>query len=367
MLDILKTAGLAFFAGVPDSTLRFLQEGLGADCAVSHQVAASEGSAVALAIGYWLATGNVPCVYMQNSGLPNALNPLLSLAHAESLNAPMVLVIGWRGEPGIRDEPQHAAVGAQTEAMLASAGIASVHARLNDECTRTRIQEAAARTVEHSGRLALLVSQSFAPSGGEVRLPPSRGLDKLAVMEMVLDTMGSGTFLAAGIGHTSRELLLLRERRGESLDRDLLCAGGMGYASHIAIALSAYSGRRICVLDGDGAFLMHGLGNALVGSLGNVRLTHILLDNGAHASVGGAPIANPNVDYVALAKAIGYRESCRIECLSALAERLSALKAGEGSALLHVPIANCHPKNLPRPKLAPAKHARQFQAALRRG
>jgi phosphonopyruvate decarboxylase len=350
LLGLMKQAGIGFFSGVPDSSLEAFCWDVCRDPGVTHVAAACEGGAVALAAGHWIATGRVAAAYMQNSGIANALNPLMSLASADAYDIPVLLVVGWRGRPGSSDEPQHRGVGRDTLALLRLAGIEPwICEAGDDEGVRTYLQ----RCLGAGTRGALLVPPGLATGTGAVaHAAHSRaaGLGRDAVLACVADAAAAdGGLIVSGIGHAGRAMMGLRRRRGEDMFVDLPAVGGMGHAAMLAtgIALGA-PGRRVYCLDGDGALLMH-LGNqAVLGARPAIRLTHVLLDNGCHQSVGGQPLVHGGVDYPRLARALGYplaETAASGENLAALLHRLSQ----GGCGLVHVPVAAEGAGSLPRP------------------
>ena len=347
LVDLLDGAGVQFASGVPDSTLQEFCWAIAEHPRIEHAVAACEGGAVAMAIGTFIATGRPACAYMQNSGLPNALNPLMSLAGPDAYDIPLVLVIGWRARPGLADEPQHRAIGRETPALLRMAGIEPMEVTPGDEAAVAaylRDERPAAR------RKALLVPPGPIAGSASRALPDeSDRLDKQAVLRALVDIVEPNAVFVTGIGHTGREMLALRLARGENPFSDLPVVGGMGFAASLAIGLAkADPARPVYCLDGDGSFLMHTGNQALVSRRAKLPLVHIVLDNGRHASVGGHPTIGP-VDIPALATALGYplvRQATNLEDLCESARLIS----GTGRAgLIHVPIRSDVPKALPRP------------------
>jgi len=333
MRRLLEERGVRFFAGVPDSTLGDL----------GGIAAADEGGAVALAAGHWLATGEVGCAYMQNSGLWHALNPLTSLCDANVYRLPVLLVIGWRGEPGVPDEPQHARDGQVLWRLLELAGIPA------EAFSAEAIDRALAGI---DAPRALIVRRGTAPSQPR---PARPGLSRARAIEMCAES----SFLVCTTGMASRELYEMRRRRGEPPGRDFLAVGGMGHASQIGLGVAlARPALRIVVLDGDGALLMHLGALAVVGAQAPRNLVHVVLDNGAHASVGGQPTAP--VDFAAAARACGYREARTV----ATEDDLRAALSLEGPAFVHVRLGLDFPSGLGRPS-ALDEAGRAFAARLR--
>ncbi|MEM5583795.1 MULTISPECIES: thiamine pyrophosphate-dependent enzyme [unclassified Roseibium] len=362
LVELLKDTGHRFVSGVPDSTLKALCFDLASCEKFSHVPAASEGAAVAMGIGNWLATAERPLVYMQNSGLPNGLNPLLSLSSTAAFDVPMTLVVGWRGKPGHSDEPQHRLVGEHTAQLLRTAEFFIVQIdRPLDQGLSHQIREA----LNEKSRVALLVSPGVKLSLGAPAQPTpvvSPRISKTALLSLLLELPKQSHVLVGGIGHTSRQLLKLRGERGEDTSLDFHCVGGMGFASSVAagIARSSKSAHVIC-LDGDGSFLMHGTSASAFASTAGVRLTHVVLANGVHASVGGHPVCSAQIDYDAIARGVGYD---RVTTGTSLEVIRSAVEAGPDlrrPQFLIAHVDNGDVTSLPRPAIALPEAARTFQ------
>lgn len=307
-LDALVARGVSFFTGVPDSYLHGfcsdLQVRFGAS---SNVIAANEGNAVAIAVGHYLATGETPLVYMQNSGLGNAVNPLASLACKPMLGIPMVLLVGWRGDPWHPDHVQHELQGRATPAILADLGIP--YATLPDEpdAVGSLVAWAVSASEGLSGPVALLAPKgvlSGVKSSADLGRYP---LTRKQAIATILDFAPHDAIFCATTGRASRELSNLRDERGESHSFDYLNVGSMGHASSVALGIAlAKPERRVVCLDGDAAAIMH-LGALTMPSVVDApNLLHVVLNNGAHESVGGQPSAGWAVDFTQVARACGY-------------------------------------------------------------
>ena len=341
----LEAAGARLFVGVPDSLMKGFCSAL--DSAVEHGrhvVTANEGAAVAAAAGHFLATGRPAVVYMQNSGLGNAVNPLSSLTSARVYGIPMVLMIGWRGEPGVSDEPQHEHQGAITRGQL---DLLDIPTTLLDADARPPVLEEVYRgAVEAGGPVAILVRKGAFDSPPET--DPVEGLRRLDAIEIVVDRLPDDTAFVATTGFTGRELALLRDKRGESWASDLLMVGSMGHASAIALGLAlADPGRTVCCLDGDGALVMHMGSLAAIGAEQPANLVHVILNNGVHESVGGQPSALRNVDLPALARSVGYVAAVGVSTAADLTEALT--DPLPGPTLIEVKVVAGTVDGLPRP------------------
>jgi phosphonopyruvate decarboxylase len=332
-----------------------------------HVIAASEGGAVALAAGYYVASGEVCGVYLQNSGLGNTINPLVSLADPAVYRIPMALLIGWRGQPGTRDEPQHVRQGETTLRMLDAIGVPTRVVEDNERAFSESVDWAVTAAVARSGPTALVVpAGTFAPY--DVRLEEE--IEALPLREAALaaiaGALSADTAIVATTGKTSRELYELRQRVGGPA-RDFLTVGSMGHASQIALGIAlARPEQDVCVFDGDGAALMHLGAFAVIGEHAGGNLRQVLFNNRAHESVGGQPTPTRQVDFVGLALAAGYRWAERADELEALPDRVATMCAQPGPALLEVRIRQGSRPDLGRPKESPDANRTRFMAWLDR-
>lgn len=362
-LQSLQTAGVGYFSGVPDSLLKEI-------CACitdslppeRHVIAANEGASVGLAIGHHLGTGELPLVYMQNSGLGNAVNPLLSLASPDIYGVPMLVMIGWRGEPGHKDEPQHLHQGRVMLDMLDAMGIAygilsddpaKAHAQTLDLAQQARASEAPVAIVVRKGTFAPYKS---ATSTAQSPYPMTREEAIVAAANALPED-------AAVIGTTgmpSRELFEHRARNGLGHQRDFLTVGGMGHASSIALGLArARPDRRVYCFDGDGALLMHMGSLAISGQSAAPNLVHLVFNNGMHGSVGGQPTVAFDIDIPAIAAACGYQTTAQVTEKAQLDAALSHAADTTSSTLIEIRVKGGARSDLGRPTTTPAenKHA----------
>jgi phosphonopyruvate decarboxylase len=359
-------AGCTFFSGVPDSVLAGLLEAIDeAAPAVGNIVAANEGSATGIAIGYHLATGRLPTVYMQNSGLPNALNPLASLASSEVASIPMLCLIGWRGDPGAPDEPQHRLLGTMTPDLISLGRIR--REIMADSLTdiRCQIDRLASTAMQEKAPVALLVPRGrLLPASGIGAVAPQDLMRREDAIATITSQLPADSVVVATTGAASRELFELRQRRNESHQTDFLCVGAMGHANQIALGVTLGRPGLVCVIDGDGALLMHLGGMATIAAQKPRSLIHILLNNGVHDSVGGSPTTAPHLNLVAVARALGYATACRVSTRDDLRVALVGGQATEGPHFIDIRVAGGARQNLGRPTLSPAQNARQFGAFL---
>jgi phosphonopyruvate decarboxylase len=348
-IKLFEESGVRLFVGVPDSLMKGFCSALDSNTGPSeHLVAANEGAAVATAVGHYLATGSPAVVYMQNSGLGNAVNPLSSLASPRVYGIPMVLLIGWRGEPGVIDEPQHGHQGAITIEQLALLDVPTTVVGPEDDVAAV-LEDAVTNAAEHGGPVAIVVRKgTFAsPASGESPV----GFNRMDALRVAVETLPDETAFVATTGYTAREMALIREERGETWERDLLMIGSMGHASALALGITrATPDRIVCCLDGDGAVAMHLGSIAAIGAESPANLIHMVLNNGVHESVGGQPSALRSVELPALAVSVGYAAASVATDEDELASGLKeALNSRSGPAMIDVRIVPGTVDGLPRP------------------
>ena len=306
--ESLMCGGVDFFTGVPDSLLKSFCAYVTDNCAGNHVIAANEGGAVALAAGHYLATGHPALVYMQNSGQGNAVNPLASLADPDVYSIPMVLLVGWRGEPGVKDEPQHVKQGKVTLSLFETLGIPTVILPFDEAEALDVVRAQVARAKAESRPVALVVHKGlFADYVLQKKEDDISDLKREAAIEGILRALPKDAVVVSTTGMISREVYETRERLGQDHSRDFLTVGSMGHAIMIALGIAkAQPQRKVICLDGDGASIMH-LGNmAITGQSNCGNLTHIVLNNSAHDSVGGQPTVGGAIDFEEIARLLGY-------------------------------------------------------------
>jgi phosphonopyruvate decarboxylase len=352
-----------FFTGVPDSLLKsFCAYITDHTVEKNHSIAVHEGAAIALAAGYHLATGKIPLVYMQNSGIGNAINPLLSLADAEVYSIPLLLVIGWRGEPGVHDEPQHIKQGKVTCALLEAMGIP--YTILADMETRVQeqIEECYAYIARTNAPYAFVVRKdTFAPYTLQRNQTVEAELSREEAIEAIIRASTEDELFFSTTGMASRELYEVREKYRQRHEQDFLTVGSMGHAGSIALAVALQKpDLPITCLDGDGALLMHLGALPAIGTRKPPQYRHILLNNGAHDSVGGQPTIALAIDIPALARAAGYVQvrsaKTRAELQIILRE---TREKRQGPWFIEIRIRTGARKDLGRPSVSPVenKHA----------
>ena len=306
-LNMLQEMGVNFFTGVPDSYLNgFCNCLLECVSKEQHLIAANEGNAIGLACGYYFATGKLPLVYMQNSGMGNAMNPLISLADDYVYGVPMLLLIGWRGEPGREDHPQHKRQGKITLELLKLCDIPYVIAEENEIEEQTAWAAAMARKKRKP--VAIIGKKGvFAAKEKKNERDENYLLSREEAMEVILDSLPDNTIYIATTGRATRELFYLRKKRNEGHGHDFLNVGAMGHASSVALGIAmTLDSRLIVCLDGDASALMHLGSFSMASEVKAANMLHVVLNNGAHESVGGQPSAGYKVDFTKIAEGAGY-------------------------------------------------------------
>lgn len=367
-LENLTDAGIGFFAGVPDSLLKQICSCITDKLdAKDHIIAANEGAATGLAIGYHIATGKIPLVYMQNSGLGNVVNPVLSLASSEVYGIPMLMLIGWRGEPNIKDEPQHVHQGRVTEAMLESMDVPTVVLSDDPKTAQKQTAEAAALAVKTNNPVAILVRKgtfgSYSPKQAKpvIELELEREEAIIAAASLVED---DGAIVCT-TGMPSRELFEYRARTGGRHEKDFLTVGGMGHASQIAMGIALNSPERpIYCFDGDGASLMHMGSLAISGTSGLGNLIHIVFNNGAHESVGGQPTVAFKINLPEIARACGYASAVSVDNLTGLKTEITKAQEIDAPTFIEIKVLPGHRDDIGRPTTTPAGNKASLMAFL---
>ncbi len=360
-----------FFTGVPDSQLKalcnFLMNRYGVDPA-HHIIAANEGNAAALAAGYHLATGKTPVVYLQNSGLGNLVNPVASLLHQKVYGIPCLFIVGWRGEPGVHDEPQHIFQGEITLKLLEDLEIPAfvIDKTTTEEQVSARLEEYRALFAQGK-QAAFVVRKGGLEYTGKAAYGNAHPMTREEAIRYILQASG-GDPVVSTTGKASREVYELRESRGQGHGHDFLTVGSMGHSSSIALGLALQKkAQRVWCLDGDGATLMHLGAMAVIGASKPANLIHIILNNEAHESVGGMPTAAGALDLPAIAQACGYKSAVSVDGPEELERALAAAKTGNRLALIEVKCALGAREDLGRPTTTPAENKAAFMSALEGG
>lgn len=366
-VESLKSVQMDFFAGVPDSLLKNICAYITDHSSADHNIiAANEGAAVGLAAGYYLSTGKTPVVYMQNSGLGNIVNPLMSLTDKEVYNIPMLLLIGWRGEPGVKDEPQHVKQGKVTLSLLDAMGIRyTVLSQIEAEML-LQINTAKSYMDETKESFAFVIQKgTFSDYNLNNQGSNEFSLDRETAIQIVASSLEPDSVIVSTTGMISRELFEYRESVNQGHERDFLTVGSMGHASQIALGIALrQADRKVYCFDGDGAVLMHMGSLAVIGSLHPANYVHVVFNNGAHDSVGGQPTVGLQVNLSLVAKACGYRSVFSVSECAELHGVLKELPNQEGPVFLEVKVKKGFRKDLGRPTTTPIENKKALMRFL---
>ena len=365
---LMQLLGADFYAGVPDSQLKALCGALMAAYGIDpahHVIAANEGNAVALAAGYHLATGRVPVVYMQNSGEGNIINPVASLLNEKVYAIPMIFVIGWRGEPGVHDEPQHIYQGEVTLKLLEDMGIE--YCVVGKDTTEEEIgaKMAAFRPLLAAGKdVAFVVRKGALSCDAKVAYANDNRMVREEIIRHIVAATGDDPVVST-TGKASRELFEIREANGQDHGHDFLTVGSMGHSSSIALGIAAQKpGTRVWCVDGDGAALMHMGAMAVIGAMGPKNLIHIVINNAAHETVGGMPTVAGQIDLVGIARACGYERAVCVADYDALDRALAEARAADALCFIEARCALGAREDLGRPTIPAIENKRNFMRCI---
>ena len=348
LINLLKKNNSDFYTGVPDSVLKELSISLQNKDKKHHIIAANEGSAVALGIGYYLSTRKVPCIYMQNSGLSNALNPLISIAHKRVYSIPLILIIGWRGSPKIKDEPQHNVKGEITKSILKLLNIKYTILRSNNDLKKFDKQIKIAK--KKSSIVACLIEQGTLEKIKKVNEKKDfYNLDKELFLKTLLLTLKKNTKIISSTGFNSRELMYLRNKFKIKNGTDFYMVGGMGHTASVALGYSLSSKKDVICIDGDGSLLMHLGSIKTAGTFANKNFKYILLNNNSHDSVGSQSTYANNVNFEKLSKSLGFKKFYSIKNKINLKKNIKTFLSEKKLSFLEIKISNSKIKKLPRP------------------
>lgn len=367
-IEKLRAEGVDFYTGVPDSLLKNVCAYITDNVDERHNIiAANEGGAVALAAGYHLATGKVGCVYMQNSGEGNAVNPLASLTDKEVYHIPVLLLIGWRGRPGVHDEPQHVKQGKITTGLLNVMGINyEVLSKEEDQATK-QIEKAMCCIRETGDSYALVIEKdTFDSYTLQNTVKNDYSMSREEAIRIVSASLPSNAVIVSTTGMISRELFEYRTARGQGHERDFLTVGSMGHASQIALGIALqHPERKVYCFDGDGASIMH-MGNmAIVGSKHPENYVHVIFNNGAHDSVGGQPTVGHEIDLVEIARAMHYEHAECVWTPEQLKEALDGMFT-QGLQLIEIRVKKGNRKDLGRPTTTPIQNKEALMEFLKK-
>tara|TARA_B110000027_G_scaffold23579_1_gene25494 strand:- start:890 stop:1990 length:1101 start_codon:yes stop_codon:yes gene_type:complete len=348
LISLLEKNNSRFFTGVPDSVLKGLSSYLQNKDKKKHIIATNEGSAVSIGIGHYLSTKKVPCVYMQNSGLSNALNPLISIAHKKVYSIPLILIIGWRGSPRIKDEPQHNVKGKITEQILKLLNIKYTILRSSNDLNKFDKQIKIAK--KNKSITACLIEQGTLEKNNKItKRKDYYKLNKEFFLKTLLENLEKKTKIISSTGYNSRELMHLREKYKLKNSKDFYMVGGMGHTSSVALGYSLTNKSKTICIDGDGSFLMHLGSIKTAATFANKNFRYILLNNNSHDSVGGQSTYTNNIDFKKFSKSLGFKNFYCIKDDKNLKRNIKKFLSGNSLNFLEVKVANSKIKNLPRP------------------
>jgi len=365
--DLLKQNGTDFFTGVPDSLLKsfcaYITDHTPDSCNI---IAANEGCATGLAAGYHFATGKIPLIYMQNSGLGNTVNPLMSLMDPDVYSVPAVLVIGWRGEPGVHDEPQHVKQGKVTCALLDAIQIPYVIMAEDEQELTVQVETCYRYIRTHTAPYAFVVRKNTFDSYTLKNDTPVDGdLTREEAIDHIILSAGGKTVFVSTTGMASRELFELRVRHGMDHRHDFLTVGSMGHASQIALSIAIQKpDRKVYCLDGDGAAIMHMGGMATIGSMHPANLVHVVLNNGAHDSVGGQPTVGRKINLCGIATSCGYENVYTVTSAAALEKALESANREHKLAFIEIKVRKGARRDLGRPTSTPQENKKALMEFL---
>ncbi len=361
--------GSDFYTGVPDSQLKalcnYLMDTYGID-PKHHVIAANEGNCTALAAGYHLATGKVPVVYMQNSGEGNIINPVASLLNDKVYAIPVIFVVGWRGEPGIHDEPQHIYQGEVTLKLLEDMDIASFV--IGKETTEVEMEAKMEefRSILATGKdVAFVIRKGALTDAPKVEYKNDNTMVREQIIQHIVKATGEDPIIST-TGKASRELFETRVANNQSHKYDFLTVGSMGHSSSIALGVAVNKpGQKIWCVDGDGAVLMHMGSMAVLGANKPDNLVHVVINNGAHETVGGMPTVASQIDVVAIAKACGYPNAVSVDNFEDLDKELLAAKERNELSLIEVKCSIGAREDLGRPTTTALENKQNFMDYLK--
>lgn len=366
--EFVSIFGDTFFTGVPDSQLKalcdYLMDTVGLD-PKRHVIAANEGNCAALAAGYHLATGRTPVVYMQNSGQGNVVNPIASLLSDRVYGIPVLFVVGWRGQPGVHDEPQHVHQGAVTLRLFEDLDIPTfvIDADTTADALRRQMDDWAG-WLAGGHQAALIVGKGGLQYSGKTVYRNDFQMTREQAIEHIIAATESDPVIST-TGKASRELFELRERHRQGHRWDFLTVGSMGHSSSIALGMALQKpAQRVWCLDGDGAALMHMGAMAVIGAYKPSNLIHVVLNNQAHETVGGMPTVAGKIDLPGIARACGYPWAASVDAPDALERALEEAKGRGELCLLEVKCALGARADLGRPTTSPQENKRGFMACF---
>lgn len=360
--EYLISRNIHFFSGVPDSLLSGLCSYITENAEPPHHViAANEGNAIGLAIGYYLSTGKLGSVYMQNSGLGNSINPLVSVADPEVYGIPMLLMVGWRGEPNVQDEPQHVKQGKITLSQLDNLEIP--YLVMNEDSNwQINVSNLITRSIKEERPVALVFKKSFFSSikVGPKNLLENHCLSREDALRELAELISPDSLVISTTGKASRELYEIRDLNNQ-MHTDFLTVGGMGHASSISLGVAIGNPKKpVVCLDGDGAVLMHMGSMPVISKYGPKNLTHVILNNNSHESVGGQETAANQINFALYSESIGYKNYRYADNIETMRTCWIELNKLEGPNMIEIRLSSTSRNNLTRPKETPCQNKKNF-------
>lgn len=366
--NLVEIIGADFFTGVPDSRLKalcnYLMHTYGID-PKHHIIAANEGNCTALAAGYHLATGKTPVVYMQNSGEGNIINPVASLLNDKVYAIPMIFIVGWRGESGVHDEPQHIYQGEVTVKLLEDMDIATfiIGTQTTDDEVKAAMDKFR-KLLANGKQVAFVIRKGALTDAPKVEYKNDNQMTREEIIRHIVNVSGEDPIVST-TGKASRELFEIREANGQSHKYDFLTVGSMGHSSSIALGVAINKpDKKIWCIDGDGAMLMHMGAMAVLGANKPQNLVHIVINNSAHETVGGMPTVAGQIDIVGVARSCGYPSAVSVDSFEALDTQLQKAKTANALSLIEVKCSIGARDDLGRPTTTAIENKQNFMQNL---
>lgn len=353
LLSQLENMGFDTIAGVPDSTLKQFCDGVQTyEGNLKHYVTANEGAAVAVGIGSYLASGKPACVYMQNSGIGNIVNPLASLANGDVYGVPMLFIVGWRGEPGVKDEPQHVFQGKITCELFET--LAVTYSVIDQNTTQEEmaaILQEAGNILDRGDQFAIIVKKGTFEKEEPFTWDNGNQMEREEVLGRILQALPRDTAIVSTTGKISRELYVQSDKIYGGHENLFMTVGGMGHASMIALGVAGKRpDKTVVCIDGDGAVLMHMGALPLIATQAPKNFYHIVINNMAHESVGAMPTGCQQTSFAEVARAAGYKTVDKLETLEAVDQIGTRIQEAEGPVLFEIPVSLGARSDLGRPK-----------------
>lgn len=359
---------VSFYTGVPDSLLASLSAYMFDNYPSNkHIIASNEGASIGLASGYHIATGKIPVVYMQNSGIGNAVNPLLSLADEEVYKIPMILFVGWRGEPGIKDEPQHIKQGRVSKDVFDAMQIQCEIMSVDTTEANQQLKKAFVTLKDNPSPYVFLIKKgTFETYKFTINDAINTYPEREEAIEKVVGIIEKDSVVVSTTGKISRELFEIRESHNYGHEKDFLTVGSMGHASQIAMGIAMHSSKKVYCFDGDGSIIMHTGSFGIIAAANCKNLKHIVFNNGSHDSVGGQPTVGFNINFGQIAKGFGYKESFFANSIETLESVLPKLIATEGPSILEIRVKKGSRYDLGRPTTTPVENKKNLMDYLKK-